>query len=110
MAHTSLHLLSAFVCGQCFQLVHLLEEKVLEKLVFVAHFEELGHSALVIIKNGFELGDPLAALLADPVVNFFVRAVEANSVVCSATLKYFCRPSKPLQRVGFILGRPIKEW
>ena len=53
----------------------------MQELVFVAHFEELVAAALIIIKYGLELWDPLLALPAYPVTHLLMWAVGDASIL-----------------------------
>lgn len=97
MTHPSVKLLSPFLGSCLFQLEDLLRKKVLQKLVFVAYFEELRCLSLIIIKHYLKLGDPLFAGFAYPVVDFLMGTVQARSIIWCTVFKNLCSPSKTLE-------------
>ena len=109
MAHSCVKLLSSLLGGGLFQLEYLLREEVLEELVFVADFEELGRSPLVVVEHDLKLRDSLAAQFADPVVDFLVGTVLGCGIAGRAILEDFSCPSETLQQGLFVFGGTVEK-
>ena len=80
MTHSLIELLASLHRGGLLKLEDLLAEKVLQKLILVAHFEESVTAALVVIEDELELRNTFLALFAHPVVNFLVRTIYTGAI------------------------------
>lgn len=109
MTHACVQLLSSFSCRRLLQLNDLLRKKVLEELIFVANFEELGALSLVVVNHQFKLRQSLFTHSARPVSDLFVGAVRAVAIGRACTLENLGRPPEPLHHVMLVLGWPVKQ-
>jgi hypothetical protein len=109
MAHPCIKLLSTLLGGGLFQLEYLFREEVLEELVIVADFEELGRPPLVVVEHDLKLRDSFAAQFADPVVDFLVGAVLGCSIAGRAIFKDFSCPSETLHQGLLVLSGAVEK-
>ena len=102
-AHACIQLLSPLKRCCILQFNYLLAEKVLQELVLVAYFEELGRSPLVVIAKEFELRYPLLACFACPVCDFFVRTVSVVAIIVFSTIEDLGWSAEAVQQMRFLL-------
>ena len=109
-AHACIQLLSSLERSCILQLNNLFAEKVLQELVLVADFEELGCTPLIVVAEEFKLRYSLFAGLACPVCDFFVWTVRAVAVRVLATVEDLGWAAEAVQQMRLLLGRSVEQW
>ena len=109
MAHSLVKLLTPLHGSRLLELKDLLAEKVLQKLILVADFEEFVAAALVIVEDEFELRNTFLALLAHPVVHLLVRTVNTIAIRQLVSLENLSRSAEPLEQVRLVFSWSIEK-
>ena len=102
-AHACIQLLSSLKRCCILQFNYLLAQKVLQELILVTNFEELGRSPLEVIAKEFELRYSLLACFACPVCDFFVRTVSVVAVIIFPTIEDLGWSAQAVQQMRFFL-------